>query len=177
MGEIEIIKVSGRQLIKTVALLAEEIWTEHFTAIIGKGQGDYMLAKFQSEEAISRQIENEGFLYYLLKDDGGEYVGYAGIVPDENGRELFLSKLYIKRDKRRQGYAKKAMRFIEDYARQNGLAKIILTVNKNNAIAIEAYRRMGFESTGSIVTDIGGGFVMDDYRMEKRIEGIKRCSG
>jgi len=169
MGEIGIIRVSGRRLIKTVALLAREIWTEHFTAIIGKGQVDYMLAKFQSEEAIAQQIENEGFLYYLLKDEGGEYVGYAGVVPDENKEELFLSKLYIKCDKRRKGYAKKAMRFVEDLARQMGLDKITLTVNKSNTIAIEAYRKMGFENVGSIVTDIGGGFVMDDYKMEKSV--------
>jgi ribosomal protein S18 acetylase RimI-like enzyme len=167
MGEIEFIKVSDRRLIKRVVLLAREIWTEHFTAIIGRGQVDYMLAKFQSEEAISRQIENEGFLYYLLKDDGGEYVGYTGVVPDKNRGELFLSKLYIKCDKRRKGYAKKAMRFVEDLARQTGLAKITLTVNKNNTIAIEAYRKMGFENAGSVVTDIGGGFVMDDYKMGK----------
>ena len=50
-----------------------------------------------------------------------------------------------------------------------GLGKITLTVNKNNAIAIEAYRKMGFENAGSIVTDIGGGFVMDDYKMEKSV--------
>ncbi len=167
MSKIEFIRVSGRRLIKMVALLAREIWTEHFTAIIGKPQVDYMLEKFQSAEAILRQIEDEGFLYYLLKENDGEYIGYTGIVPDKNKRELFLSKLYIRCDKRRQGYAKKAMQFIEDFARQMGLDKITLTVNKNNAIAIEAYRKMGFESAGSIVTDIGGGFVMDDYKMEK----------
>ena len=98
--------MTGRRLIETVALLAREIWTEHFTAIIGKPQVDYMLAKFQSAEAISRQIESEGYLYYLLKEGGGEYVGYTGIVPDKNKGELFLSKLYIKSDKRRKGYAK-----------------------------------------------------------------------
>jgi ribosomal protein S18 acetylase RimI-like enzyme len=176
MGKIEIIRVAGRRLIKITALLAREIWTEHFTPIIGKGQVDYMLAKFQSEEAISQQIESEGFLYYLLKADD-EYIGYTGIVPDKNKAELFLSKLYIKQDKRRRGYAKKAVLFIEHFARQKGLAKITLTVNKNNASAIEAYRKMGFENAGSIVTDIGGGFVMDDYRMEKRIGSIKKCSG
>jgi ribosomal protein S18 acetylase RimI-like enzyme len=170
MGEIEIIKVSGHRLIRTVALLAREIWTEHFTAIIGREQVDYMLAKFQSAEAISRQIESEGFLYYLLKE-GSEYVGYTGIVPDKNKGELFLSKLYIKRGRRQQGYAKKTMWFIEDYAKQMGLDKITLTVNKNNAMAIEAYRKMGFENAGSVATDIGEGFVMDDYRMEKRIGG------
>jgi hypothetical protein len=29
---------------------------------------------------------------------------------------------------------------------------------------------MGFRNTGPIVQDIGGGFVMDDFRLEKMIE-------
>ncbi len=41
-----------------------------------------------------------------------------------------------------------------------------LTANKRNDPAIEAYRHHGFRIRGPIVTDIGGGFVMDDHRME-----------
>ena len=31
------------------------------------------------------------------------------------------------------------------------------------------YLRMGFRKSGPIIQDIGGGFVMDDFRMEKSI--------
>jgi len=44
-----------------------------------------------------------------------------------------------------------------------------LTVNKDNADSIAFYRRVGFGIAGSSVTDIGGGFVMDDYRMSKSV--------
>ena len=44
-----------------------------------------------------------------------------------------------------------------------------LTVNKDNAGAIAWYTRMGFKNAGAIVQDIGAGYVMDDYRMEKSI--------
>jgi len=40
-------------------------------------------------------------------------------------------------------------------------------VNKRNVRAIKAYQRNGFEIADSVVTDIGGGFVMDDYVMAK----------
>jgi hypothetical protein len=40
-------------------------------------------------------------------------------------------------------------------------------VNKANARAIMAYKRNGFVITESVITDIGGGFVMDDYVMAK----------
>jgi hypothetical protein len=45
----------------------------------------------------------------------------------------------------------------------------MLTVNKRNAKAMAAYQRNGFTLTESVVVDIGGGFVMDDYVMTKEL--------
>lgn len=44
--------------------------------------------------------------------------------------------------------------------------KIQLTVNKHNINSINAYKKWGFKTIDSVVTDIGSGFVMDDYIME-----------
>ena len=44
-----------------------------------------------------------------------------------------------------------------------------LTVNKNNTKAISVYKSFGFDITDTVVTDIGGGYVMDDYIMEYTI--------
>jgi ribosomal protein S18 acetylase RimI-like enzyme len=174
MDEIEIIEVFDSRLINTVVLLAKEIWTEHFTVIIGKAQVDYMLEKFQSEGAITQQIKNKGFLYYLLKLDKN-YIGYMSIVPNKSSGELLLSKIYVKADERQKGYGKKALQFVEKLAKQRKLNRITLTVNKNNTSSIEAYLKMGFKNVGSVVTDIGAGFVMDDYRMEKFLPGNCCC--
>jgi diamine N-acetyltransferase len=45
----------------------------------------------------------------------------------------------------------------------------VLTVNKNNTGAISVYEKIGFRNVGSLVQDIGSGFVMDDYAMEKTL--------
>jgi ribosomal protein S18 acetylase RimI-like enzyme len=50
---------------RIAAFLADTIWREHFTPILPAGQVDYMLGKFQSEPAISRQISADGYAYYL----------------------------------------------------------------------------------------------------------------
>ena len=99
-------------------------------------------------------------------DDG--YIGYAAVQPKED--ELFLSKLYIKASQRGRGYGRKVVEFLEGMARNKGLDKITLTVNKNNLDTIKAYEKFGFENLGPVVMDIGGGFVMDDYKMAKQIE-------
>ena len=58
------------------------------------------------------------------------------------------------------------MEFIEQLARRRGLNLLWLTVNKGNP-AVNAYERLGFRIATDLVMDIGVGFVMDDYRMEK----------
>jgi hypothetical protein len=60
------------------------------------------------------------------------------------------------------------MEFIEGLARRRGLDSLWLTVNKGNP-AVQAYQRLGFRITADLVVDIGGGFVMDDFRMEKSL--------
>lgn len=156
-------KVSTKAQIESVARLACEIWNQHFVPIIGQAQVDYMVEKFQSKKAISEQIES-GYSYYLLKAQD-DYAGYAGLCFKDD--ELFLSKLYIRDSQRLKGYGGKALEFIEELAREKGLGKITLTVNKNNTDTIKAYEKLGFRNLGSLVQDIGAGFVMDDYKMEK----------
>ncbi len=145
--------------------LAREIWTEHYNPIIGSEQVEYMLERFQSGEAILQQI-TLGILYFLITADE-EVVGYIAVHPKSD--ELFLSKIYVRSDQRGRGYGKKAVQFAETLAHARRLNKIVLTVNKNNVDSIRAYEKMGFKNTGSLVQDIGNGFVMDDYKMEKTV--------
>lgn len=148
-----------------VESLAREIWTEHYTPIIGPDQAAYMLERFQSRDAIGAQIA-DGVLYFLLQE-GNEFIGYLAVQPSVV--ELFLSKIYILRSRRGKGYGKEAIRFVEALAREKGLSRIGLTVNKNNSQAIRAYEGTGFRKAGALVKQIGAGFVMDDYKMEKKV--------
>jgi RimJ/RimL family protein N-acetyltransferase len=61
------------------------------------------------------------------------------------------------------------LRHCESEVRQLGADRLMLTVNKRNAKAMAAYQRNGFTLTESVVVDIGGGFVMDDYVMTKEL--------
>ncbi len=149
--------------IQKVAELADEIWREHYTPIIGKAQVDYMLEHFQSAQAIKDQME-EGAMYYLLFHKSAP-AGYFSFYLREP--ELFLSKIYLRKTLRGKGLGGKMMRFIENEAINKGLHRISLTVNKNNTKSITAYARLGFIKIKPLVMDIGNGFVMDDFLMEK----------
>jgi|SRR3989339_958979 len=164
---IEFIKVTDETSIDIVEQLAKEIWGEHYPAIIGDKQVDYMLKKYQSKKAISKQIK-KGFEYYLIKHNN-KNLGYFSIFPEKKKNELFLSKIYLKLDKRKKGYGKKIIGYIINIAKQIELNKISLTVNKNNITAIKAYKKLGFKNVGSTIKNIGNGFVMDDYKMEMNL--------
>lgn len=149
------------------ASLAKEIWHEHYDELLGADQVDYMTDKLQSAEAISKQIK-DGYEYYIIKDQG-KNAGYMGIHREETPR-LFLSKLYIRKEFRGRGLSSRAFEFLERLCRDRGLKSIWLTVNKYNAGSIAVYEHRGFKIFDSQVTDIGGGYVMDDYYMELYVE-------
>jgi len=163
--DMKIVEVFTEKQIEAVASLARAIWTEHYTPIIGRAQVDYMVDKFQSCRAVAQQI-HDGYRYFLI-EDADRYVGYMGIQP--KGNELFLSKIYVEALLRGKGFGRKCLAFIEDVARNDGFGTITLTVNKNNANSIAAYERWGFAKIEAVVQDIGGGFVMDDYKMAKSV--------
>jgi GNAT superfamily N-acetyltransferase len=155
--------VTSSREIARVAELADIIWREHYIPIIGKPQVDYMLEHFQSASAIEKQIV-QGIYYFVIQTEGMT-VGYLAF--EKQGKTLFLSKIYLLDSHRGKGVGKAAMEFIEEKARGLECADIALTVNKYNDQSINAYAQMGFSKKGGEITDIGGGFVMDDYRMVK----------
>lgn len=161
---VKLTRAVSQDDIQAVSNLAGEIWREHYSKLIGKEQVEYMLTKYQSPEAIAEAIENDSYEYYLIKA-GGRTVGYTGIRPGE-GR-LFLSKIYILASERGKSYGSAVLRLHEAICRERGLSSIWLTVNRGNDASVAAYRKNGFTVARTEISDIGNGFVMDDYIMEK----------
>ena len=119
--------------------------------------------RFQSAEAIARQIAKEGCEYYLAPG-----AGYFALAPDREAGRVLLSKIYVREDRRGTGLGRAMAERAEARCAELGCRELWLTVNKHNTGSIAFYERMGFRKTGALVTDIGHGFVMDDWRMAKR---------
>ncbi len=160
-----IVPVLTKENYKITASIAKTIWIEHYTPIIGEQQVAYMLDKFQSAIAIEDQVKN-GSMYYLLLYKESP-VGYFSFCIKEGF--LFLSKLYVLHTARGNRIGKTALLFMEEKVKEFGFNKIQLTVNKFNTDSIKAYEKMGFINCKAIIQDIGNGYVMDDYVLEKTI--------
>jgi diamine N-acetyltransferase len=166
----EFVPVRTPEQLAIVAALAHDIWYEFYVPLIGRPQVDYMVEKFQNAPAMQSQID-QGYEYFLVNQEdrtgAARDIGYCA-VQEQAGGALFLSKFYLHKSARGAGTGRECMEFIEKLARRRGLSLLWLTVNKGNP-SVQAYQRLGFRIAADLVMDIGGGFVMDDYRMEKTL--------
>ena len=96
-------------------------------------------------------------------------VGYTGGHVEADTNRFFISKIYLLKEHRGEGLCSATIRFYERLARERGLDALYLTVNKHNEMAIRAYKAKGFEVIDAVETDIGDGYIMDDYIMEKKL--------
>lgn len=156
---------SGHDIME-VNRLAGRIWHEAFRGIISREQIAYMVEKYQSVRALTEQLALDGYRYFLIEEPAGA-VGYCGVQLRE-GR-MFLSKIYLVKEVRGRGYFGQMLHRLIELCREKGVGTIFLTVNRHNERAIGAYRRAGFREVRTQVTDIGSGYVMDDYVMELEV--------
>ena len=148
--------------IDELSRLAFDVWTEHYKNILDMGQITYMLNKFQSSQAIREQQQYDRYEYYWIVDHGTK-AGYCAVQPMEDS--LFLSKLYLQKEYRGKGLARRTLQELEDRCRKDGFPKIWLTVNRNNP-SVNVYDSLHFTKAREQVADIGNGYVMDDYIMK-----------
>ncbi len=146
-----------------LAEMIKETWHSAYDDLLGAEQVDYMTETFQSASAIADQVKNKNYMYFYIVQKHKK-IGYCAVVAEAD--KLFLSKLYLVSDCRGKGIGQKALAAVAEMAKRLGLSAVYLTVNKMNARAIAAYEKFGFVRTESIVTDIGNGYVMDDYVYE-----------
>ena len=165
-NDVSLTPVNTAAQVAEVARMAREVWDEYYVPLIGRAQVDYMVQKFQTADALQAQIDS-GYEYFQIRQ-GGRAIGYAAIRHDAAEQRVFISKLYVLAAYRKSGAGRQCLAAFERMARGRGATHLWLTVNKGNP-SVRAYERWGFTIAEAIVMDIGGGFVMDDYRMEKAL--------
>ena len=158
----------GGEDIDRLCALAAEIWRAHYPAIISAAQIEYMLAQ-RYNPALLREELQRGDIWWDQLLVGGRMAGFASYFVTGNAGEMKLDKLYVHPDHQRRGYGGMLLDRAVTIARAYGYGTLTLAVNKKNANAIAAYGKNGFQIRDSVVKEIGGGFVMDDYIMAKNV--------
>ena len=152
--------------VPAISALAREIWQATYPGIITQEQIDFMLEQRYGHERLYDDLEDaHKWLDQAFR--GERRVGFA--FSEIYRGEFKLDKLYIHPDVQRQGVGGQLIGHVAERARKMGYPCVILQVNKRNEKAINSYMKYGFAVRTTTVDDIGGGYVMDDFVMEKKL--------
>ncbi len=151
-----------------IGQLAQRIWCSCYPGILTDDQIRYMLALMYDPSVLGRSM-GEGVRFELVLADEPphpEAIGYLAWRSTGQGR-LALDKCYLLASWHGRGIGQRMLERTDAVALERGHAAIELHVNRGNVKAQRAYLRHGYAIEAEVVTPIGEGFVMDDYRMLK----------
>ncbi len=151
-----------------VQRLAGIIWRRCYPGMISDGQIEYMLGWMYDLALMQREIKEQGIVYEGLFLEG-KMIGFCSHGKQPGGCDYKLHKLYLLPEHHGKGWGRAALRHVAEQARLAGCRFLVLNVNKRNERALRCYRANGFAVRSEVVADIGHGYVMDDYVMEKRL--------
>lgn len=166
--DITLLPVKTDEQLKNLEKFAAEIWLDYWPDLIGENQTRYMINMFHSFDAMKRDIDDHAYEYWFVEDADGNTVGYTGGHVEPKTNRFFISKIYLLKEERGKHYASQILNFYENLCEERDLEAMYLTVNKHNELGTRAYLGRGFEIIDQVETDIGEGYIMDDFIMEKR---------
>ena len=165
---MKIIKATEKD-IPLIQDLAKRSWENAYAEILSNEQMEYMLTKMYSKAEISEHLKNPNYHYFLIFDEiSNSYNGFLGYENHYEKNTTKLHRIYLVPESKGKGLGKKTLTFLNEKVKENDDNRIILNVNKYNS-AKNFYESQGYTIYDEGVFDIGNGFVMDDYLMEKSI--------
>jgi diamine N-acetyltransferase len=161
------IRVAEKKDLPTIQMLAKKIWPGTYGHILSTGQIEYMLELMYSHESLERQMSASHHVFLILDFDAHPS-GFASYSIPDGEKKGKLHKIYIEQELQGKGLGKSLLEEVTRRVRSAGCTILQLDVNRQNE-ARSFYEKQGFKVTAEKDTDIGNGFVMTDYVMEKGI--------
>ena len=145
--------------------LSFKIWPVTYGTILSKDQLDYMLGLLYSEKKLKEDMEKG--IEFLLLYDGVQAIGFAAIGLEEP-KVYKLHKIYVLPSYQGKGAGKFILNELIIAIQRKGATTLLLNVNRHNP-ARGFYEKLGFTVIREEDVDIGNGYFMNDYVMEKQV--------
>jgi RsiW-degrading membrane proteinase PrsW (M82 family)/ribosomal protein S18 acetylase RimI-like enzyme len=151
---------SDVELIRTLSL---QIWPKTYGQILSQHQIKYMMQKMYSEHALKQQME-EGHQFIIVYNLGVPigFASYGEIEPSI----YKLHKLYLLPRQQGRGSGKFVIEQVIIDIKPKGAVALRLNVNRDNQ-AKGFYEKLGFHVIRTEDIDIGNGYFMNDFVMER----------
>ena len=158
---------AGIGSIPVIQALTNAIWPVSYRDMISQEQIAYMIELIYSTSSLTEQIKNKGHQFIIVYD-AERPVGFASYSPKyNNDYTVFrLHKLYVLPDQQGKGTGKLLLNYIIADIKPLDATILELNVNRHNK-AFYFYEKMGFTIAKVEDIDIGNGYFMNDYVMEK----------
>lgn len=159
------IRTAGQEDIPVIRELAKMIWPPTYSAILDKDQIDYMMNLIYSPSSLLRQMYQRGHIFLLLEYNGAP-AGFASYSVHRESEKVKLEKIYVNPKLQGKGLGLGLLNTVIERTRETGLNRLQLNVNRYNK-ARYFYEKQGFRIISEEDIDIGNGFFMNDYVMER----------
>lgn len=161
-------KVTEQDLYK-IRELVQKIWPVTFSEILSEEQIAYMLQMMYSQESLIEQLANHSEFTIVRADDTEAGFAAYDVTYGTCPKTAKLHKIYLLPEFQGMGLGKALMERVVTNAIENGCEILCLNVNRFNKKAIEIYQKLNFTIVKQEDIDIGNGYLMEDYVMEKKL--------
>ncbi len=155
------IKVT-KENIHEIPKLASIILPETYESIMSLNQINYILKLYYQEEAIINQIENN-YNFEIIYENNYAIGFFSYKIFNDF---LQLDSIYILNKYQNKGILKKVIKYLEEKFNK---PYIEIKISKYN-ISLEYFKKINFIITNDKTTNIGQGYYLSDYIMQKKIE-------
>jgi ribosomal protein S18 acetylase RimI-like enzyme len=153
--------------IHTIQDIMSKVWPQTYTAIISEDQINYMIQMMYSDQSLYRQMKDGH--HFIIAESDNIPVGYASFSRTENWTTYKLHKLYVDINMQRKQIGAVLLNKIVQVIKSDHGKFLQLQVNRNNLKALNFYKKHDFLIIKAIDMDIGGGYFMKDYILQKRL--------
>lgn len=151
--------------IESIQDIASKTWPEAYSSIITEEQISYMLKKMYNKGELLSQFQ-QGYTFLMAEEENKD-LGFAVFsIVDSTLRIFKLHKLYVLPETHGKGVGKLLINEVVNLAKRAGGVSLELNVNRDNK-AVVFYERAGFTVKETVDLDIGNGFLMNDFVMQK----------
>ena len=154
--------------LNTIQEIANKTWPITYGEILSKEQLDYMMDLIYSDESLIKQIQKKEQLFYIVNEETSVIAFIAIEHNYKNEAVTRIHKIYILPEAQGKGIGKLLIDAVQKLATENNSTSLSLNVNRFNK-ALAFYQKLGFEIIAEENIEIGNGYLMEDYKMEKKL--------
>lgn len=159
------IRTATRNDINTIQEIALPTWKVAYQDILSEEQMEYMLNMMYSTESLREQLADKNHIFLLACEDGDT----LGFVSFEIGlTNVKLHKLYVLPQQQGRKIGELLIKEVEQRTADAKRNAVQLNVNRFNK-ALNFYIREGFQVIEEVDIEIGNGYLMEDYILEKKV--------